>query len=216
MRQIMNTPARGLIATSAAGLGAAALALGPRAARRRRRCVQLSWLHSRSFAGSYIAQDRVTGARNGLRMGRFCPVAPTRSPVEHPWSGHRGLVGISRPTNTAACRGTGRAFSRSLGVATARRTPRRASLPANPVERACELVASRIGMAPGRNTPVCRRCAQINARRHRRASRSFLDAVFGAAALVGRGRIALLCWKTDPCPVAMSIEGPPIDLASSI
>jgi len=201
MRQIMTLSRRGLIATSAAGLGAAALGLGPRAARAQTQvALQLSWLHSAQFAGSYIAQDRGYWGEDGLEVA-LLPGGPN-APVEPPVVSGTALVGISAADYTAAAVEQGAPF-KILGVAMQKNPFVVASLPANPVNEPADLVGKRIGMALA-NTPVLQALCTLNG--------VDIDGIeiiptqYSAQPLLSDEVDCLLCWETD-LPVAMAIEG---------
>ncbi|MFW5881800.1 MAG: ABC transporter substrate-binding protein, partial [Roseicyclus sp.] len=72
---------RNLLGTGAAGLGAMAFGLYPRSLRAQTPVsLQLSWLHSSQFAGSYIARHRGYWSDAGLEVS-LLPGGPN-APVE--------------------------------------------------------------------------------------------------------------------------------------
>jgi NitT/TauT family transport system substrate-binding protein len=201
MTQYTTLTRRGLIATGAAGLGAAALGLTPRAARAQTAvALQLSWLHSAQFAGSYIAQSRGWWAEEGLEVA-LLPGGPN-APVEPPVVSGTALVGISAADYTAAAVEQGAPF-KILGVAMQKNPFVIASLPANPVNEPADLVGKRIGMALA-NTPVPQALCTLNG-----VDIDGIEIVptqYSAQPLLAGEVDCLLCWETD-LPVAMAIEG---------
>ena len=150
---------RGLIGAGTAGLGAAALGLSGRIAHAQTPvALQLSWLHSVQFAGSYIARDRGFWAEDGLEVA-LLPGGPN-APVEPPVVSGTALVGISAADYTAAAVEEGAPF-RILGVAMQKNPFVIASLPENPVNEPADLVGKRIGMALA-NTPVLQALCTLN------------------------------------------------------
>lgn len=187
------------LALGAAGLGAAAL--GPVAARAQTPvALQLSWLHSVQFAGSYIAQDRGFWAGEGLEVS-LLPGGPN-APVEPPVVAGQALVGISAADYAAAAVEQGAPF-RIVLVAMQRNPFAVASLPENPVNAPADLVGKRIGMALA-NRPVLEALCTLND--------VDVDAVemvptqYSAAPLIGGEVDCLLSWATD-LPVAMAVQG---------
>jgi NitT/TauT family transport system substrate-binding protein len=192
---------RGLIATGAAGLGLAALGLPARMARAQTAvALQLSWLHSAQFAGSYIAQSRGFWAEEGLEVALF-PGGPN-APVEPPVVSGTALVGISAADYTAAAVEQGAPF-KILAVAMQKNPFVIASLPANPVNEPADLVGKRIGMALA-NTPVLQALCTLNG-----VDITGIEIVptqYSAQPLLAGEVDCLLCWETD-LPVAMAMEG---------
>ncbi len=192
---------RRLLGTGAAGLGAAALGLWPRIARAQTQvALQLSWLHSSQFAGSYIAQHRGYWSDAGLDVS-LLPGGPN-APVEPPVVAGTALVGISAADYTAAAVEQGAPF-RILGVAMQKNPFVIASLPANPVNEPADLVGKRIGMALA-NTPVLQALCTLNG--------VDIDGIeiiptqYSAQPLLAGEVDCLLCWETD-LPVAMAMQG---------
>ena len=191
----------GLAGSGAAGLGAAALGLGPRrAAAQTRVALQLSWLHSAQFAGSYIALDRGWWAEEGLEVA-LLPGGPN-APVEPPVVSGTALIGISAADYAAAAVEQGAPF-RVLGVAMQKNPFVIASLPANPVNVPADLAGKKIGMALA-NTPVLQALCRLNG--------VDIDAIevvptqYSAQPLLAGEVDCLLCWETD-LPVAMAVRG---------
>jgi ABC-type nitrate/sulfonate/bicarbonate transport system substrate-binding protein len=89
--------------------------------------LQLSWLHSSQFAGSYIALDRGWWSEAGLDVS-LLPGGPN-APVEPPVVSGTALVGISAADYTAAAVEQGAPF-KILGVAMQKNPFVIASLPA--------------------------------------------------------------------------------------
>ena len=192
---------RALMGAGAAGLGAAAFGLSPRRAMAQSQVsLQLSWLHSAQFAGSYIAQERGWWREAGLDVA-LLPGGPN-APVEPPVISGTALVGISAADYTAAAVEQGAPF-RILGVAMQKNPFVVASLPANPVNVPADLEGKRIGMALA-NTPVLQALCTLNG--------VDIDAIeivptqYSAQPLLSGEVDCLLCWETD-LPVAMAIQG---------
>lgn len=185
------------------GLGSfGALTLGGRrvVAQQSSVALQLSWLHSVQFAGSYIADERGFWADRGLSV-RLDAGGPN-APVEPPVVTGTALVGISAADYTAAAVQQGAPF-RIIGVAMQNNPFAIASLPQNPVHTPTDLEGKRIGM-PLANMPVLRTLATLNG--------VDLDQVeivptqYDAAPLVAGEVDCLLCWSTD-LPIAMYVQG---------
>jgi len=201
MTQNLRLTRRGLIATGAAGLGAASLGLSPRIARAQTQvALQLSWLHSAQFAGSYIAQDRGFWAEEDLEVA-LLPGGPN-APVEPPVVSGTALVGISAADYTAAAVEEGAPF-KILGVAMQKNPFVIASLPANPVNAPADLAGKRIGMALA-NTPVLQALCTLNGVDI--DDIEIIPTQYSAQPLLSDEVDCLLCWETD-LPVSMAIEG---------
>ncbi len=192
---------RGLMASGAAGLGVAALGLSPRPAHAQTSvALQLSWLHSSQFGGSYIAQTRGFWAEEGLDVALF-PGGPN-APVEPPVVAGTALVGISAADYTAAAVEQGAPF-KILGVAMQKNPFVIASLPANPVNTPADLVGKRIGMALA-NTPVLQALCTLN-----NVDINGIEIIptqYSAQPMLAGEVDCLLCWETD-LPVAMATQG---------
>ena len=196
----MNTPPfsltrRGFIAAS----GAAALAR-PVHAQTRDAALQLSWLHSAQFAGSYIAQDNGYWADQGLSVS-LAQGGPN-APVEPPVVSGQALIGISAADYTAAAVAEGAPF-RIIAVAMQKNPFAIASLPENPVNTPADMVGKKIGMSVS-NTPVLEALCTIND-----VDINGIEIVptqYDAAPLVTGQVDCLLCWATD-LPVAMFMNG---------
>ncbi|MGP1356683.1 ABC transporter substrate-binding protein [Roseicyclus sp.] len=192
---------RTLLGTGAAGLGAAALGLSPRALRAQTPvALQLSWLHSSQFAGSYIAQDRGFWTEAGLEVS-LLPGGPN-APVEPPVVAGTALVGISAADYTAAAVENGAPF-RILAVAMQKNPFVIASLPANPVNEPADLAGKRIGMALA-NTPVLQALCTLNGVDINAIE--IIPTQYSAQPLLAGEVDCLLCWETD-LPVAMAMQG---------
>jgi len=196
---------RSLLTTGTAAVGAAAFGLPQARAQAPTPTptpvsLQLSWLHSTQFAGSYIALDRGWWAEAGLDVS-LLPGGPN-APVEPPVVSGTALVGISAADYTAAAIENGAPF-RILGVAMQKNPFVVASLPANPVETPADLTGKRIGMALA-NTPVLEALCALNS--------VDIDAItmvptqYSAQPLLSGEVDCLLCWETD-LPVAMAMQG---------
>ncbi len=162
--------------------------------------LQLSWLHSVQFGGSYIARERGYWAQNGLNVA-LNPGGPN-APVEPPVVAGNALVGISAADYTAAAVAQGAPF-KIIGVAMQKNPFAIASLAANPVNSPKDLEGKSIGMALA-NMPVLQALCTLND--------VDIDAIeviptqYDAAPLVAGQVDSLLCWATD-LPVAMAIQG---------
>lgn len=200
---LLNTLSRRQLIIAGAG-GAAALAAmrySPlRAQEARSVALQLSWLHSVQFAGSYIARERGYWRDLGLEVA-LNPGGPN-APVEPPVVSGQALVGISAADYTAAAIAEGAPF-KIIGVAMQKNPFVIASLPANPVNTPADLVGKRIGMALA-NTPVLQALCTIND-----VDIDAIDIVptqYDAAPLLAGQVDCLLCWETD-LPIAMAMQG---------
>lgn len=190
---------RGLIGTASAAVGAAVLGLRPVQAATPV-ALQLSWLHSVQFAGSYIAQDRGWWAEAGLDVS-LLPGGPN-APVEPPVVAGTALVGISAADYTAAAVENGAPF-RILGVAMQKNPFAIASLPANPVRAPADLAGKRIGMALA-NMPVLQALCTLNGVDINAIT--VVPTQYSAQPLLAGEVDCLLCWETD-LPVAMAVQG---------
>jgi NitT/TauT family transport system substrate-binding protein len=192
---------RQVVGTGAAVLGAGTLGLRGRPALAQTSVsLQLSWLHSAQFAGSYIAQDRGWWTENGLDVS-LLPGGPN-APVEPPVVSGAALVGISAADYTAAAVEQGAPF-RILAVAMQKNPFVIASLPDNPVNAPADMVGKRIGMALA-NTPVLQALCELNG-----VDITGIEIVptqYSAQPLLSGEVDCLLCWETD-LPVAMAMQG---------
>lgn len=192
---------RRLLATGAAGLGAASLGLGPRRAQAQTAvALQLSWLHSVQFGGSYIAQDRGVWREAGLEVALLS--GGPNAPVEPPVVSGTALIGISAADYTAAAVAQGAPF-KILGVAMQKNPFVVASLPVNPVNTPADLVGKRIGMALA-NMPVLQALCTLNGVDV--AAIEVIPTQYSAQPLLAGEVDCLLCWETD-LPVAMAMQG---------
>jgi NitT/TauT family transport system substrate-binding protein len=185
------------------GLGGLSMAAwGPRAAMAQGRevALQLSWLHSVQFAGSYIADARGFWAERGLSV-RLDAGGPN-APVEPPVVTGTALVGISAADYTASAVQQGAPF-RIIGVAMQNNPFAIASLPSNPVNTPKDLEGKRIGMSLA-NMPVLRTLCTLNGVDIDRIE--VIPTQYDAAPLVAGEVDCLLCWSTD-LPVAMFVRG---------
>lgn len=190
---------RGLI-----GAGGAALALGglarPAAARATPVGLQLSWLHSVQFAGSYIAQRNGWWREAGLEVTLL--QGGPNAPVEPPVVAGTALIGISAADYAAAAVAQGAPF-RIIGVAMQKNPFVIASLPENPVRSPADLAGRRIGMAIA-NTPVLQALCTLNDVDI--AAVQIVPTQYSAQPLLSGEVDCLLCWETD-LPVAMQMQG---------
>ncbi|MEL7212303.1 MAG: ABC transporter substrate-binding protein [Pseudomonadota bacterium] len=191
---------RSFLGTGAAVVGASALGFAPKAAHAQTAVsLQLSWLHSSQFAGSYIAKERGWWAETGLDVALLS--GGPNAPVEPPVVSGTALVGISAADYTAAAVEEGAPF-KILGVAMQKNPFVVASLPANPVNEPADLVGKRIGMALA-NTPVLQALCTLND-----VDINGIEIVptqYSAQPLLAGEVDCLLCWETD-LPVAMTMQ----------
>jgi len=191
---------RHLIGMGLAGLGSWTLGARVALAQQRDVALQLSWLHSVQFAGSYIAAERGYWADRGLSV-RLDSGGPN-APVEPPVVAGTALVGISAADYTAAAVQQGAPF-RIIGVAMQQNPFAIASLPANPVNEPKDLEGKRIGMATA-NTPVLRTLCTLNDVDF--DAITVIPTQYDAAPLLAGEVDCLLCWSTD-LPVSMYVRG---------
>ncbi|GGH63926.1 ABC transporter substrate-binding protein [Frigidibacter albus] len=197
---MFRTPTRRLVlggglATAAATLWHPRAALAQQAA-----TLQLSWLHSVQFGGSYIALQNGYWRDAGLDVSLL--QGGPNAPVEPPVVAGTALIGISAADYTAAAVTQGAPF-RIIGVAMQKNPFAIASLPGNPVNAPADLVGKRIGMALA-NMPVLEALCAINGVDV--AGIEVVPTQYDAAPLVQGQVDCLLCWATD-LPVAMEIQG---------
>lgn len=186
---------------SVAGAASLAGATGWRPARAETAvAMQLSWLNSVQFAGSYIADARGFWREEGLSVS-LAPGGPN-APVEPPVVAGRALVGISAADYTAAAVAQGAPF-RIIGVAMQKNPFAIASLPDNSVQAPGDMAGKRIGMALA-NMPVLEALCALNDMDI--AAIEVVPTQYSAAPLLAGEVDCLLCWATD-LPVAMAIQG---------
>jgi len=186
-----------------AGLGTLGLAaMSPRlfAQETKDVALQLSWLHSVQFGGSYIAKSKGYWSDAGLNVA-LNPGGPN-APVDPAVVTGQALVGISAADYASASVEQGAPF-KIIGVAMQKNPFVIASLPANPVNTPADLVGKRIGMALA-NTPVLQALCTIN--NVDIAQIEIVPTQYDAAPLIADQVDCLLCWETD-LPVAMAIQG---------
>ncbi len=186
-----------------AGLGSlGAIACAPRlfAQESKDVALQLSWLHSVQFGGSYIALSKGYWQEQGLRVA-LNPGGPN-APVDPAVVTGQALVGISAADYASASVEQGAPF-KIIGVAMQKNPFVIASLPDNPVNQPSDLVGKRIGMALA-NTPVLQALCTINGLDIN--SIEIVPTQYDAAPLLAKQVDCLLCWQTD-LPVAMAIQG---------
>jgi ABC-type nitrate/sulfonate/bicarbonate transport system substrate-binding protein len=192
---------RGFIGAGAAGLGASTFGWRMAGAQATSDvALQLSWLHSVQFGGSYIAQSKGYWAELGLNVA-LVPGGPN-APVEPPVVSGQALVGISAADYTAAAVAQGAPF-RIVSVAMQKNPFAIASLPANPVNVPADLAGKKIGMALS-NTPVLEALCKLNGVDITQIQ--IVPTQYDAAPLLAGEVDCLLCWATD-LPVAMAIKG---------
>lgn len=199
MTRFKNPTRRSVLATGATALGA--IALAPRMAFAQSQVsLQLSWLHSTQFAGSYIALDRGLWTDAGLEVS-LLPGGPN-APVEPPVVAGTALVGISAADYTAAAVAEGAPF-KIIGVAMQNNPFAITSLASNPVNVPGDLEGKRIGMALA-NTPVLRALCTLND-----VDFDAIEVVptqYSPQPLVADEVDCLLSWETD-LPVALTVQG---------
>lgn len=192
---------RHLLAASAATVGAGALGFAPRPALAQSQVsLQLSWLHSTQFAGSYIALDRAFWRNAGLEVSLL--QGGPNAPVEPPVVSGSALVGISAADFTAAAVEQGAPF-RIIGVAMQKNPFAITSLATNPVNVPSDLEGKRIGMALA-NTPVLQALCTLNG-----IDINAIEIVptqYSPQPLVAGEVDCLLAWETD-LPVALTVQG---------
>ena len=191
---------RGMIQAGAAGLALGGLGLVRSASARTPVGLQLSWLHSVQFAGSYIAQQNGWWTDAGLDVTLL--QGGPNAPVEPPVVAGTALIGISAADYTAAAVAQGAPF-KIIGVAMQKNPFVIASLPGNPVRTPADLPAKRIGMATA-NTPVLQALCTLNDIDI--AEIRVVPTQYSAQPLLAGEVDCLLCWETD-LPVAMEMQG---------
>ncbi|MEL7183196.1 MAG: ABC transporter substrate-binding protein [Pseudomonadota bacterium] len=187
---------RGVLAAGSAAVGVSALGMPARA--NTPVTLQLSWLHSTQFAGSYIAKRQ--GFYDGLDVS--LQQGGPNAPVEPPVVSGAALVGISAADYTAAAVAEGAPF-KIIGVAMQNNPFAIASLPGNPVNTPADMVGKRVGMAFN-NQPVLDALCTLND-----VDPTALEVVptqYSPQPLVAGEVDCLLCWATD-LPVAMAVQG---------
>ncbi len=191
---------RAVLAAGGAALGLPLLGRGRPAHAQAAIGMQLSWLHSVQFAGSYIAQDRGWWREAGLDVTLL--QGGPNAPVEPPVVSGTALVGISAADYTAAAVAQGAPF-KILAVAMQKNPFVVASLPGNPVAAPGDLPGKRIGMALA-NTPVLEALCRLND--VDASAVTVVPTQYSAAPLLNGEVDCLLCWETD-LPVAMAVQG---------
>lgn len=192
---------RTFLGASGGALGMTAFGFNPlRAQELTPVALQLSWLHSVQFGGSYIAKERGYWSDLGLDVS-LNPGGPN-APVEPPVVSGQALVGISAADYTAAAVEEGAPF-KIIAVAMQKNPFVIASLPDNAVREPADLVGKRIGMALA-NTPVLQALCTINGVDINQIE--IVPTQYDAAPLLADQVDCLLCWETD-LPVAMAIQG---------
>ncbi len=191
---------RHLLSMGLGGIGTVAFGARGLQAQPTQVALQLSWLHSVQFAGSYIADERGFWAERGLEV-RLDAGGPN-APVEPPVVTGTALVGISAADYTAAAVQQGAPF-RIIGVAMQNNPFAIASLPANPVNEPKDMEGKRIGM-PLANMPVLRTLCTLNDVDIDKIE--VIPTQYDPAPLVAGEVDCLLCWSTD-LPVAMYVRG---------
>lgn len=162
--------------------------------------LQLSWLHSVQFGGSYIAKDK--GYWKDLGLDVTLTQGGPNAPVEPPVVSGQAIMGISAADYTASAVAEGAPF-KIIAVAMQKNPFAIASLTDNPVNTPADLVGKRIGMAVA-NTPVLKALCTLN-----NVDINEIEIVptqYDPAPLVSGQVDCLLSWSTD-LPVAMTMQG---------
>ncbi|WCR11252.1 ABC transporter substrate-binding protein [Paracoccus stylophorae] len=162
--------------------------------------LQLSWLHSVQFAGSYLAQQNGWWRDAGLDVALL--QGGPNAPVEPPVVSGTALVGVSAADYAAAAVAQGADF-RIIGVAMQKNPFVVASLAENPVNEPADLEGRSIGMALA-NTPVLQALCALNDVDF--AAIDIVPTQYSAQPLIAGEVDCLLCWETD-LPVAMAMNG---------
>lgn len=162
--------------------------------------LQLSWLHSVQFGGSYIASQK--GYWSDLGLDVFLSQGGPNAPVEPPVVTGQALLGISAADYAAAAVAEGAPF-KIVAVAMQKNPFAIASLAGNPVKGPADLIGKTIGMAVA-NTPVLQALCTLNDVDINRIE--IVPTQYDPAPLVSGQVDCLLCWETD-LPVAMTIQG---------
>ncbi|MGO4909278.1 ABC transporter substrate-binding protein [Pseudorhodobacter sp. W20_MBD10_FR17] len=200
----VNTISRRGFMCSTLAVGAAGLLPLPFSARAAKAntaaALQLSWLHSVQFAGSYIAQSRGYWRDLGLDV-TLNPGGPN-APVEPPVVAGTALIGVSAADYTAAAVEQGAPF-RIIGAAMQKNPFVIASLPEKPVRSPKDLEGMSIGMSLS-NTPVLQALCTLNGVNF--DAITIVPTQYDAAPLLAGQVDCLLCWETD-LPVAMIMRG---------
>lgn len=189
---------RGLLGTGAAAVGAASFGLRARAGTSV--ALQLSWLHSVQFGGSYVARSKGYWTEEGLDV-RLDPGGPN-APVEPPVVAGTALVGISAADYCAAAVAQGAPF-KIIGVAMQKNPFVIASLKANPINEPKDLIGKKIGMALT-NTVILQALCTFN--NLDMAQIEIVPTQYEAGPLVNGEVDCIMCWETD-LPVAMTLQG---------
>lgn len=192
-RGLVGMGAAGLLTARAGWLASPAWAQTPVG-------LQLSWLHSVQFAGSYIAQKNGWWSDAGLNVSLL--QGGPNAPVEPPVVAGSALVGISAADYTAAAVAQGAPF-KIIGVAMQKNPFVIASLAASPIRSPADLPGKRIGMAVA-NTPVLQALCALNDVDI--TDVQIVPTQYSAQPLIAGEVDGLLCWETD-LPVAMTVQG---------
>lgn len=162
--------------------------------------LQLSWLDTVQFGGSYIADDRGYYERFGLDV-TLTPGGPN-APVDPPVIAGQALMGISAADFAGRSAAEGAPF-KIVGVAMQRNPFVIVSLADDPVREPGDLEGRRLGMASV-NQPTLDAVAKFND-----VDVSAIDVIptqYDPAPLVNGEVDCLLAWLTD-LPVAMTVQG---------
>lgn len=162
--------------------------------------LQLSWLDSVQFGGSYIADERGYYNRFGLDV-TLTPGGPG-APVEPPVVSGQAIMGISAANFAGSAVAEGAPF-KIVGVAMQRNPFVIASLTENPVNEPRDLEGKKLGMAFNNQLDLDLLASLNNVDLDRV---EVVPSDYDPAPLVNGEVDCLLCWLTD-LPVAMTVKG---------
>lgn len=199
-RTVIGAGIIGAVGVAGAAFGISRLDLSGGPAGARAAALQLSWLHSVQFGGSYIALDRGWWSDGALDVSLL--QGGPNAPVEPPVVSGAALIGISAADYAAAAVAEGAPF-KIIGVAMQKNPFVIASLPENPVNEPADMQGMRIGMAVA-NTPVLETLCALNDVDIDRIE--IVPTQYSAQPLLAGDVDCLLCWETD-LPVAMTMQG---------
>ena len=162
--------------------------------------LQLSWLHSVQFGGSYVAEEAGYYAANGLEI-TLTPGGPN-APVDPPVVQGTALAGISAADYAGKSVASGAPF-KIVGVAMQKNPFVIASLSDAPITEPGQMVGKKLGMATI-NQPILDALATFNG-----FDASDVEVVpyqYDPAPLVNGEVDCIMCWLTD-LPIAMTMAG---------
>jgi len=162
--------------------------------------LQLSWLHSVQFGGSYVAEEAGYYADNGLDI-TLTPGGPN-APVDPPVIAGQALIGISAADYAGRSVAEGAPF-KIVGVAFQKNPFVIASLAGAPITEPGQMVGKKLGMATI-NQPVLDAIAKFNG--FESSGVEVVPYQYDPAPLVNGEVDCIMCWLTD-LPVAMTVNG---------